>query len=430
MRFSCRPVAGAWATAALVTAALIPAVLVPAALAAPAAPRTDVVGDARQEATDLRLRVDALQLQAEQASENYDAAYDALGRAVTAHVAAGRQLDVARASADATDGQAGRRVRALYMAGGGTGLYASVLNSGDLPDALRRLHQVDAVLVGDHRAAADAGQAFAQRRTADAHLQAAALTAVRLQRTVADRADVVRALLAQTDALMAHADARVVALAAQQRLDEQAAAARRAAVVLAAAQARAAAALTASQARAAAALTAAQARAAASPAVPQARGERQRGVAPNPGSLLPATDPTAPGPASTSPGPASTASVAAVLDFARAQLGKPYVWGATGPDSYDCSGLTQAAYAAAGARLPRIAQDQWFAGPHVELGALQPGDLLFWASDTSAPATIHHVALYLGSGQILAAPHTGDVVKIEPLYLTGYIGAVRPVLAR
>ena len=118
--------------------------------------------------------------------------------------------------------------------------------------------------------------------------------------------------------------------------------------------------------------------------------------------------------------------VSAALDFARAQLGKPYVWGATGPDSFDCSGLTQAAYAAAGVRLPRVAQDQWFAGPHVDLGAIQPGDLLFWASDTSAPATIHHVAFYLGGGQILAAPHTGDVVKVEPLYLEGYLGAVRP----
>ncbi len=61
------------------------------------------------------------------------------------------------------------------------------------------------------------------------------------------------------------------------------------------------------------------------------------------------------------------------------------MWGATGPDSYDCSGLTGAAYRAAGVALPRTSRQQWYAGPHVELGALAPGDLLFWAYDTETP---------------------------------------------
>ncbi|MGZ6792843.1 MAG: C40 family peptidase, partial [Mycobacteriales bacterium] len=118
--------------------------------------------------------------------------------------------------------------------------------------------------------------------------------------------------------------------------------------------------------------------------------------------------------------------VQAVLAFASAQLGKPYQWGATGPGSYDCSGLTQGAYAAAGVRLPRVASDQWYSGPHVALGDLQPGDLLFWADDLNDPATIHHVALYAGNGLMIAAPHTGDVVKVQPVYLDGYFGATRP----
>jgi len=422
---------------AVLPAALIAGALSGPAQAAPVLPRTDVVGDARQQAAELRTRVDTLQLQAERATEDYDKAYDALGRAVSEHVTAQRQLDAVRAGAGADNGQANRRVRALYMAGGGTGLYASVLSSADLPDALRRMHQVDAVLDGDHRAAAQAGQEVARQRQAAARLQTAALGATRLQRAVADRGDTVRALLAQTDALVARADARVVALAEQQRLAEQAAAALRAAAALAAAQAHDAALLAAARARAEA-----EAGAAAEAAAHQVAGAATTGAptggaptggAPNagaptagaprpaaPGAFVPtAGDPT------TSGAPTSVVSVA--LDFARAQLGKPYVWGATGPDSFDCSGLTQAAYTAAGVRLPRVAQDQWFAGPHVDLGAIQPGDLLFWASDTSAPATIHHVAFYLGGGQILAAPHTGDVVKVEPLYLEGYLGAVRPV---
>jgi len=416
---------------AVLPAALIAGALSGPAQAAPVLPRTDVVGDARQQAAELRTRVDTLQLQAERATEDYDKAYDALGRAVSEHVTAQRQLD-AVAGAGAGNRQANRRVRALYMAGGGTGLYASVLSSADLPDALRRMHQVDAVLDGDHRAAAHAGQEVARQRQAAARLQTAALGATQLQRAVADRGDTVRALLAQTDALVAGADARVVALAEQQRLAEQAAAALRAAAALAAAQAHDAALLAAARVRAEA-----EAGAAAEAAAHQVAGAPIGGAptggaptagAPTAGAPRPAAHgafvPTAGDPTT---GAAPTSVVSAALDFARAQLGKPYVWGATGPDSFDCSGLTQAAYTAAGVRLPRVAQDQWFAGPHVDLGAIQPGDLLFWASDTSAPATIHHVAFYLGGGQILAAPHTGDVVKVEPLYLEGYLGAVRPV---
>jgi cell wall-associated NlpC family hydrolase len=126
---------------------------------------------------------------------------------------------------------------------------------------------------------------------------------------------------------------------------------------------------------------------------------------------------------------APNAVAAAALAAARSRLGVPYVWGATGPDSFDCSGLTQWAYAHAGVGLPRVAADQWNAGPHVAIDALLPGDLLFWASDVNDPRTIHHEAMYIGDGMMLAAPHTGDVVKIQPVYLSGYIGATRPYAA-
>jgi len=120
---------------------------------------------------------------------------------------------------------------------------------------------------------------------------------------------------------------------------------------------------------------------------------------------------------------------ATVLTAARAQLGKPYVWGATGPASFDCSGLTGWAYAQAGIRLPRTAAQQYFAGPHVGLSELAPGDLLFWASDLRDPQSIHHVAIYLGGGLMLAAPHSRAVVAVRPVYFTGYIGASRPEAA-
>lgn len=99
--------------------------------------------------------------------------------------------------------------------------------------------------------------------------------------------------------------------------------------------------------------------------------------------------------------------VEAAIRFALAQLGKPYVWGATGPSSYDCSGLTQAAYAAAGVTIGRVTTAQVMDGVGVPVGALQRGDLLFPDSG--------HVELALGDGTAVQAPHTGDVVKISPV---------------
>jgi cell wall-associated NlpC family hydrolase len=116
-----------------------------------------------------------------------------------------------------------------------------------------------------------------------------------------------------------------------------------------------------------------------------------------------------------------------VIAFAVGELGSPYRWGAEGPDAYDCSGFTQAAYRAGGVDLPRTSRQQYLASPHVRAGDLQLGDLLFWAHDTADPASIHHVAIYLGDGRMVDAPHTGAYVQIRPVYWTGYIGATRPL---
>ena len=120
---------------------------------------------------------------------------------------------------------------------------------------------------------------------------------------------------------------------------------------------------------------------------------------------------------------------AAAIAFAESKLGLPYLYGGTGP-LYDCSGLTQAAWAAAGVRLPRTSQEQWYAGPHVAATELQPGDLVFYAYDTSDPASIHHVALYVGGGKMIEAPHTGAVIRYAPvLPRSDFIGAIRPSVA-
>ncbi|MDQ1683692.1 MAG: hypothetical protein QOC82_429 [Frankiaceae bacterium] len=116
------------------------------------------------------------------------------------------------------------------------------------------------------------------------------------------------------------------------------------------------------------------------------------------------------------------------IAFAKAQTGKPYKWGGTGPASYDCSGLVLAAYRAAGITTPRVAADQYGSGASVPLDHAQAGDLLFYASDVAKPATIYHVAIYLGAGQVIDAPYTGAYVGTRKLWTQNLLPVVwRPV---
>jgi len=116
--------------------------------------------------------------------------------------------------------------------------------------------------------------------------------------------------------------------------------------------------------------------------------------------------------------PAPTAAAQTAINVALGKLGDDYVWGATGPNTFDCSGLMQFSYRAAGVSLPRTAAEQQKVGLPVSRSQLEPGDLVFFGS----PA--YHVAMYLGDGMIVQAPTTGDVVKVSPL-LNSYSGARR-----
>ena len=109
--------------------------------------------------------------------------------------------------------------------------------------------------------------------------------------------------------------------------------------------------------------------------------------------------------------------------YALSKLGAPYVWGATGPSTFDCSGLMYAAWQAAGLTLPRTTYDEWAQLPHIPLTDVQPGDLILYNGES-------HVAMYVGNGMIVDAPHTGAVVEELPRstswYASGEDGAVRP----
>ncbi|MGW5620217.1 NlpC/P60 family protein [Streptomyces olivaceus] len=116
---------------------------------------------------------------------------------------------------------------------------------------------------------------------------------------------------------------------------------------------------------------------------------------------------------SSTPGTSNGTQAQKALAFAQAQIGKPYVWGATGPGSYDCSGLTQAAWKAAGVTLPRTTYDQVNAGTTVSVSQAQPGDLVFFYDDIS------HVGLYVGDGKMVHAPKPGAYVREESIFYDG-----------
>jgi cell wall-associated NlpC family hydrolase len=336
---------------------------------------------ARRKAAALRKAVDALELKAAQAIEDYDAADAELAKAVGARLEAQAELDRAREGAAAGSEAYAQRVRSLYMTGGTMTLYASVMSATSLHDAFGRIANVNSVLRHDGVTVDTADAAVEHAEAAAATLRLVALRQTKLERGVAEAARKVETLLASQHALLdrATADVRRIADEDRRRAEE--------------------AARKAFEARLAAARAATAATVAAGPALDALAGD----------------DTTPP-----------NAVAAAAIDAARTQLGKPYQWGAVGPATFDCSGLTGWAYRQAGLDLPRTSRQQWSAGPHPDLGALAPGDLLFWGSRPGDPQSIHHVAMYLGGGMMIAAPHTGANVQIQPVYLGDFFGVTRP----
>jgi cell wall-associated NlpC family hydrolase len=120
---------------------------------------------------------------------------------------------------------------------------------------------------------------------------------------------------------------------------------------------------------------------------------------------------------------------AGAIYYAQKKLGTPYLWGGTGTAEqggrFDCSGLTQAAYESVGITLPRVANDQYNAGPHPARDELLPGDLVFFSDDLTNSRAIRHVGIYVGGGYMIDAPRTGAVIRFDPIDTPDYFGATR-----
>lgn len=329
---------------------------------------------AQRQAAALQRTVDALEARTEQAVEHFNAVQDAYGQASRRHAEAQQVLTAAQAVAVAKNNTATDRIRALYMNGGAGGLAVIVVDGNNVTDVLSRYAGAQSVVADDTAQVVQATVAAEAAQVAEQALAQAAAEQHRLRDQAQAAASAVRSQLAATRRLLASASASVQAIVAAQLRAENEAAAKLAAL------------LHGQQV---------------------ANGGKAVAFGAKPDVLSP--------------------QIAAMLLDAEAQLGKPYQWGATGPNSYDCSGLVQHAYAAAGVALPRVAVDQYFAGTHPDTPDLLPGDLLFWATDTSDATTIHHVAIYLGGGYMLAAPHTGAFVSVQPVYADGYFGATRVI---
>jgi cell wall-associated NlpC family hydrolase len=391
----------AWAAAAVVLAAVLAAALTaPAALARPADPgpaapvpgpsargadpgtdrpggggaRRVPAGDLtslRAEATRLRAKLDDQHRRLEVLAEDLEEAY-ARGVELLSDAS---KLDRRRRQAErelaVVQAKLDERARSSYMAG--PGWFMSTLVGADDPaDALARLPLQRAVLEADLALVDQVSSAKAKLDSTRTRLSERLVDQARgAEQLDAKRAEAER-LAAEIERELRTMDRRVAALIEQQRRREEASQRAAFADYMAAA--------------------------------------RTAGTAP------------------IRDGRASPAARKAVA-VAMAQLGSPYVWGAEGPSTFDCSGLTSFAYAAAGVTIPRVSRAQFaaYAGMRpVDRLHLVPGDLVFFADNPSNPSTIHHVGMYIGRGLMVEAPYTGAVVRTSSIMRSSYAGAVRP----
>ncbi|MBB3677702.1 C40 family peptidase [Modestobacter versicolor] len=308
-------------------------------------------------------------------TERFNDARVQLADAQTAAEEAGQQAETAKATVATARGQVVEVARSAYT-GDSLSTLQAMLSSDSADELLDRVGTLGTI--ADHN---NELLAAAQQATEDAEAAEAAAA-----RSTADA----QALVDQVTAQQADLNSQIAEYQAQyDRLSAQ----EKEAALAAAAAAHAA--------------EAAQATERSTPAASRADRPQAAGSAPAPAAAAPVV--------------AGSGAAATAVSTAMAQIGKPYVWAAAGPNSFDCSGLVQYAYAAAGVSLPHSSRSQAAAGQAVSRDQLQPGDILAFYSPVS------HVGIYIGNGQMVHAPTSGDVVKVVDIDYMGSITAMRRV---
>lgn len=366
-------------TAGIAVLAAVATTAVPSVVSAQPTSRTQSVDDLTAQVATLTADLDALDTETSQLDEDFNQANLELAEINEAIDENQLAVDTARESLDLTTAEAKKIVVDAYV--GGDQSQDPTLMGDDLDVASHRR----AYLSAAHRDRTDVlDSLFASRKTlgeredalsdlkSDADAKATEIDNARQKAT---------ARMAERQALLDNANDELrAAMDADRKAREAAEAAEAAAEQQAAAQ------------------RAAQKPASAASAAP-------------PSSA--ATVPTAPAPPATpvpGPEPTATTGAARAVEVALAQQGKPYRWAASGPNSFDCSGLVMYAYAAAGRSLPHSSRSLRSMSQNLSADQLQPGDLVFGGSP------VHHVGIYIGNGQMVHAPSSGDVVKISSIY--------------
>lgn len=375
-----------WLAAVALVVALVPVVSAGRA-------HGDPIDDKRAEASALQDQIDANGAKLDALSERYNGAQYRFDQAQAAADDAQQKLDASEAQVAQLKQQVQDRAAALYR-GVGQGApvnldvsTASKLISSSKYSKSAAQHDIDLVkqlrnaerALQDQKAAAEQAQADARDEQAQIGKAQAAVEAAN----------------AQQEQLLSQVTGEIAQLVAEEQ-------ARREAAALAEAQQRFTDAVAANQSQAPSQ----------APSAPPAPAPKS-GPAPTPSKGGGGTAPA-------NPNVPVSGGAGAAIAYARAQLGKPYCYAGAGPACFDCSGLTMRAWGAAGVSMPHYSGAQYAMFPHVPLNAMQPGDLVFWG-----PGGSDHVGLYIGGGQMIAAPHTGDVVKIQAVYGSP-VGAARP----
>jgi cell wall-associated NlpC family hydrolase len=361
------------------------------ATVAHATPESELA-DQRAKAAQLEAQIEANGNRVSILDEQYNEAQSAIDRANQQLAADEHSLEQRQQESDAVRAELTARGAELYM-GAGNPAPLAALDVNNATDLGSRTAYAGAAAESDQHLLDRAKVAIEQLNIQQDALHTARANAVEQR----DRLDSARSEIVQATAeqqqLLAQAQGKISSLvdevAAERQAQQEAAA------------------------RAAAAQAAADAQA---QAAAQQTQNTTTGNGGSDGSSC-CTDPNAGSPGNV-PAPSSSAQVA--VDTARAQLGKPYVYAGSGPDVFDCSGLTMYAWAAAGVSLPHNAEAQYQSLPHVSQSELQPGDLVFFGSP------IHHVGIYVGGGTMIEAPYTGVDVRYHTIYRPDYAGGARP----